>query len=75
MKFRKFLASISAFSAVILSGASVVSCGPITFQKLMARKVDTQTFYGELKAPVDNWSTATTMESQNNTHTANLVDA
>jgi oligopeptide transport system substrate-binding protein len=75
MKFRKFLASISAFSAVILSGASVVSCGPITFQKLMTRKVDTQTFYGELKAPVDNWSTATTMESQNNTHTANLVDA
>jgi len=71
--FKKLLATFSALGSATLLTASVVSCGP-SFESLMARTVDTETFYGAYRAYPSNWSSATSNVGGDSDFFMNVID-
>ncbi|AUF83699.1 hypothetical protein CXP39_02725 [Mesoplasma syrphidae] len=61
---KKLLVSLMAITIVSSASTAVVSCGPITNAKLLARSVNTEVFRGTFKFPMTSWSTGSTMQNE-----------
>lgn len=71
---KKILASLATIAIIGSSVTSVVSCGPITFAKLMERTVRTDVYRGTYKAPITNWASAVTMQLDDSVILTNAQD-
>ncbi|ATZ16558.1 oligopeptide transport system substrate-binding protein [Entomoplasma freundtii] len=72
---KKYLSGLLALALITTAASSVVSCGPITFTKLLARKVDPQVYRGAYKMPMTTWSSASTMQNTDSMILTNLQDS
>lgn len=72
---KKLLSSLLVVALAATTVAHVVSCGPITFTKLLSRTIDTKVYRGSYKIPMTTWSSATTMQQDDSLILTNLQDA
>lgn len=71
---KKILMGLAASSLIATLSTQVVSCGPATFSKLMARQINPTTFKGTFAAPMTSWSAATTQTASDSWILTNAND-
>ncbi|MCL8213312.1 hypothetical protein LD119_00239 [Mesoplasma sp. JKS002660] len=71
---KRSLSVLSALGLTTMTTATVVSCGPMTFGKLMNRAVDTSVYKTYYAAPMSSWSTGVTMQNEDLKILANLQE-
>lgn len=72
---KKILSSLMVIAIVGSIATQTVSCGPITYSKLLNRRIDTSVYYGVYKSPMTTWAANISMQLDDSIILTNTQDA